>query len=208
MLNSINTELLEAGIDEAGRGCLLGPVHTAAVILPKEFDTDEYLNIRDSKKLTPARRNKLRKYIESVAIAWAVDEGPREEIDKYNILQATLISMHRAVEKLSTTPEHLAVDGNHFISSHSFLPTNNDDEIIPYTLVTGGDDKYRNIAAASILAKTHHDEFIEKLLIKNPDLNKYGLSTNKGYGTRIHMDGIRKYGISEFHRLSFKPCQL
>tara|TARA_B110000211_G_C14066703_1_gene547995 strand:- start:581 stop:1207 length:627 start_codon:yes stop_codon:yes gene_type:complete len=208
MLNSINTELLEAGIDEAGRGCLMGPVYTAAVILPKEFPTNEYLGIIDSKKLTPAKRDKMRKYIEQHAVAWSVDAGSHAEVDKYNILQATLMSMHRAVEKLSITPEHLAVDGNHFVSKHSFLPTNSDDEIIPHTLMTGGDDKYRNIAAASILAKTHHDEFITNLLIKQPELKRYGLSTNKGYGTKTHMEAIRKYGITEFHRRSFKPCQL
>jgi len=198
----------EAGIDEAGRGCLMGPVSTAAVILPYEFITDEYLEIKDSKKLSKKKRDKLRKYIEETAVSWSVDFAYPEEIDKYNILNATLRSMHRAVDKLNVSPEHLAVDGNRFLTRHSFPPVNNDDETIEYTLVKGGDDKYRNIAAASILAKTHRDEYIHKLIEETPDFKKYGWDTNMGYGTKKHMQGILKYGITQFHRKSFKPCNI
>ena len=202
MLNSIKTDLIEAGIDEAGRGCLMGPVYSAAVILPKEFSTDEYLEIKDSKKLSKKKRDKLRKYIEEIAISWAVDAAPPEEIDKYNILHATLRSMHRAIDKLSVVPEHLAVDGNRFM-----MYTDSEDDIISHTLVTSGDNKFRNIAAASILAKTHRDEYVLGLVENDSDLKKYGWETNKGYGTKKHMEGIRKYGITKYHRKSFKPCR-
>ena len=124
-------------------------------------------------------------------------------MDKYNILRATLMSMHRAVDKLKIKPEHLAVDGNRFI-----IYTDIDDEVISHTLVKSGDNKYRNIAAASILAKTHRDEYVEKIIENNPDLKKYGWQTNMGYGTKEHMTAINKYGITKYHRKSFKPCQI
>ena len=130
MLNSIKSNVNEAGIDEAGRGCLMGPVCTAAVILPDNFSTELYLEIRDSKKLSRKKRETLRKYIEDVAISWAVDFAYPSEIDKYNILNATLRSMHRVVEKLHVMPQHLAVDGNRFLTAHSFPPTDNEDEAI------------------------------------------------------------------------------
>tara|TARA_B110000208_G_scaffold189313_1_gene250616 strand:- start:739 stop:1350 length:612 start_codon:yes stop_codon:yes gene_type:complete len=203
MKNCIYPDQIEVGIDEAGRGCLMGRVYTGAVILPKDFLTDEYLDIRDSKKLSIKNRERLRNYIETHSLSWAVDYADVEEIDKYNILNATLRSMHRAIDKLKVTPEHIAVDGNRFI-----LYTDSEDDIIPHTLVKGGDNKYRNIAAASILAKTHHDEWIKSIIKEDPQLDKYGWSTNMGYGTKKHMNGIKKYGITKFHRLSFKPCQI
>lgn len=203
MKNCIYSDQIEVGIDEAGRGCLMGRVYTGAVILPNDFSTDEYLDIKDSKKLSIKNRERLRNYIESHSLSWAVDYADVEEIDKYNILNATLRSMHRAIDKLKIKPEHIAVDGNRFI-----LYTDSEDDIIPYTLVKGGDNKYRNIAAASILAKTHHDEWIKSIIKEDPQLDKYGWSTNMGYGTKKHMDGIKKYGITKFHRTSFKPCQI
>ena len=203
MQNSIKPELKEAGIDEAGRGCLMGRVYTGAVILPKDFPDELYLEIKDSKKLSKKNRDKMRRYIETHAIAWAVDYATVEEVDKFNILKATLMSMHRAVAKLSVTPEHLAVDGNRFM-----VYMDDDDEIIPHTLVTSGDNKYRNIAAASILAKTHRDEYVTRIIEETPDFKKYGWETNMGYGTKKHMEGINKYGITEYHRKSFKPCQI
>ena len=150
----------------------------------------------------------MRKYIEDVAISWSVDFAYPDEVDKYNILNATLRSMHRTVDKLSVNPEHLAVDGNRFLTSHSFPPTDDEDEPIPFTLVKGGDDKYRNIAAASILAKTNRDEYINKLVTETPELKKYGWDTNMGYGTKKHIEGIQKYGITQYHRKSFKPCNI
>tara|TARA_B110000211_G_scaffold78923_1_gene92561 strand:+ start:11848 stop:12462 length:615 start_codon:yes stop_codon:yes gene_type:complete len=204
MLNSYKEECVECGIDEAGRGCLSGRVYTAAVILPTNYevgDTD-FMNIKDSKKLSKKKREELRIYIERVAISYAVDYGTVEEIDKYNILHTTLRSMHRAVDKLTVKPEHIAVDGNRFIM---YMDSN--DDIIEHTLITAGDNKYRNIAAASILAKTHHDEYVRTLLEEDPELQKYGWATNMCYGTKIHMEAIRKYGITKHHRRSFRPCR-
>ena len=198
----IHPNLLEAGIDEAGRGCLSGRVYSAAVILPNEFPDEDYMKIRDSKKLSKKMRNQMRLYIEKHAIGYAVTYADVEEIDKYNILRATLHSMTRAVDNLSPKPQHIAVDGNRFD-----IYMDDDDEIIAHTLVTGGDDKYRNIAAASILAKTYHDEYVQNLIKDNPDLLKYGWDTNMCYGTKKHMEAIKKYGITKYHRKSFKPCQ-
>tara|TARA_B110000208_G_scaffold25086_1_gene32274 strand:+ start:5712 stop:6323 length:612 start_codon:yes stop_codon:yes gene_type:complete len=199
---SKNSELLEAGIDEAGRGCLCGRVYTGCVILPNTFPDDTYLMIKDSKKLSRKNRDIMRKYIEKHAIAYAVDYAEAEEVDKYNILKATLVSMHRAVDKLKIKPEFILVDGNRFN-----IYMDREDNIIPHELVTGGDNKFRNIAAASILAKTNHDEYIDGLLAADPDLEKYGWRTNMGYGTKVHMAAIKKYGITKYHRKSFAPCR-
>ena len=200
---SKNKELLEAGIDEAGRGCLCGRVYTGCVILPNTFPDEIYLNIKDSKKLSRKKRDIMRKYIEKHAISYSVDYAEPKEVDKINILRATLLSMHRAVDKLDKKPEFILVDGNRFN-----IYMDNEDNIIPHELVTGGDNKFRNIAAASILAKTHHDEYIDNLLEEDPDLEKYGWRTNMGYGTKKHMEAIRKYGITKYHRKSFAPCRM
>lgn len=202
MKNCIHPNLIEAGIDEAGRGCLSGRVYTAAVILPNEFPDNTYLKIKDSKKLSKKLRNEMRKYIEKNALCYSVTYADVDEIDKYNILRATLHSMTRAVDNLKLKPQHIAVDGNRFN-----IYMDDDDQIIQHTLVTGGDNKYRNIAAASILAKTYHDEYVCDLLIKEPELSKYGWETNMCYGTKKHMEAIKKYGITKYHRRSFKPCQ-
>ena len=202
MKNCIHPNLLEAGIDEAGRGCLSGRVYAAAVILPNEFPDEYYMKIRDSKKLSKKMRNKMRLYIERHAIGYSVSYADVEEIDKYNILRATLHTMTRTIDTITPKPQHIAVDGNRFD-----IYMDDDDEIIQHTLVTGGDDKYRNIAAASILAKTYHDEYVQNLIIDDPDLIKYGWDTNMCYGTKKHMEAIKKYGITKYHRKSFKPCQ-
>jgi len=202
MKNCIHPNLLEAGIDEAGRGCLSGRVYAAAVILPNEFPDEYYMKIRDSKKLSKKMRNKMRLYIEKHAIGYSVSYADVEEIDKYNILRATLHTMTRTIDTITPKPQHIAVDGNRFD-----IYMDDDDEIIQHTLVTGGDDKYRNIAAASILAKTYHDEYVQNLIIDDPDLIKYGWDTNMCYGTKKHMEAIKKYGITKYHRKSFKPCQ-
>ena len=203
MKNCLETNKNEVGIDEAGRGCLMGRVYTGAVILPNSFSSDEYLEIKDSKKLSKIKREKMRAYIEKNALAWAVDYAEAEEIDKYNILNATLRSMHRAIDKLNIKPEHILVDGNKFI-----IYTDTNDDIIPHTLVKGGDNKYRNIAAASILAKTHRDEWVRNIIKDNPGIDQYSWITNMGYGTKKHMEGIYKHGITKYHRNSFKPCQI
>jgi ribonuclease HII len=196
--------LLEAGIDEAGRGCLAGRVYVGCVILPDEekFPDDKYKLIRDSKTLSIKQRNEMREYIETYALAYSVAYAEVAEIDSINILKATINTMHRAIDGLSIEPEYLAVDGDRF----KLYYTDNG-RLIPHVLIKGGDNKYRNIAAASILAKTYHDEYVKGLLEKDPDLKKYGWETNMCYGTASHLKAIREYGISEYHRKTFGICK-
>ena len=179
--------LIEAGCDEAGRGCLAGSVYAAAVILPQNY-SHPYLN--DSKQLTEKRRMILRKDIEKDAIAWAVGVVSPEEIDEINILKASFLAMHRAIDQLKVRPEALIIDGNRF------TPYQN----LPYTPIVKGDSKYLSIAAASILAKTYRDEYMEELHSQYP---QYEWSKNKGYPTVAHREAIKKYGATPFHRMSF-----
>ncbi len=185
---------IEAGCDEAGRGCLAGPVCAAAVILPDGFTNAD---INDSKQLSPQKRQQLRLLIEQTALAWAVVMIPPQTIDKINILQASVLGMNQAVEQLNIKPEHLLIDGNKF-NSHQH---------IPYTCVIKGDATYLSIAAASILAKTHRDEYMENLATEFP---QYGWDGNKGYPTAMHRKAIQEYGITIHHRKSFTliPQQL
>ena len=178
---------IEAGCDEAGRGCLAGAVYAAAVVLPPDFH-NEILN--DSKQLTEKQREALRPVIESEAIAWAVGIVTPEEIDRINILKASFLAMHRAIEQLKIVPEHLLIDGNRF------TPYPN----IRHTTIIKGDGKYLSIAAASILAKTHRDEYMSKLDSEYP---KYRWKKNKGYPTEAHRNAIRQYGATCYHRKSF-----
>nr|WP_294872141.1 ribonuclease HII [uncultured Pedobacter sp.] len=187
LLNCYQNELLEAGCDEAGRGCLAGPVFAAAVILPPDFIAGE---LTDSKKLTHKQRCNLRVIIEREAIAWAVAEVDHLEIDKINILNASFLAMHRAVEKLAVRPEYLSIDGNRFKAYPN----------IPHTCIVKGDGKYLNIAAASILAKTHRDEFMENISIQYPH---YQWHQNKGYPTIVHRMAALEHGLSPFHRKTF-----
>lgn len=180
---------LEAGIDEAGRGCLAGPVVAAAVILPPDFDIN---GLNDSKKLTPRRRSELRQRIEQYAI-WSVASASAQEIDSINILQASLLAMRRAIEGLSTAPEFLCIDGNRW-----------NDCGIPYATIVGGDARYAHIAAASILAKTHRDQLMESLAIEYP---AYQWEVNKGYPTPRHRQAILEAGPSPLHRLSFRGAK-
>ena len=205
MLLRINGDItLEAGVDEAGRGCLAGRVYVGCVILPdeKNFPDDKYKLIRDSKTLTAKQRDEMRKYIETYAISYNVSYAEVDEIDSINILKATMNTMHRAIGGLSIKPEYIAVDGDRFR-----MYKNENGEVIPHTLVTGGDNKYRNIAAASILAKTYHDEYVKRLLELEPDLKKYGWEKNMCYGTAVHINAIKKYGISSHHRKTFGICK-
>jgi len=192
--NFWNKGVLEAGCDEAGRGCLAGPVFAAAVILPLTF---KHPLLNDSKQLTDKQRKLLRPIIESEAIAWSVAEVSVEEIDTINILQAALEAMHRAVHQLSTTPEHLLIDGNKFRP----FPE------IAHTCIVGGDAKMKNIAAASILAKTYRDDRMDEL---HQDFPQYEWIRNKGYGTADHRAAIQQHGITIHHRKSFRllPDQL
>lgn len=187
-------ELIEAGCDEAGRGCLAGSVFAAAVILPHDF---HHPLLNDSKQMTERRRNELRHIIEREAIAWRVEEVTAERIDRINILNASIEGMNLAIKGLTTTPELIVVDGNRF---HTDLD-------IPWRTIIKGDGKYANIAAASVLAKTYRDEYMLRLAEEYP---AYGWAKNKGYPTREHRLAIREHGLTPYHRLSFNtsPEQL
>lgn len=180
--------IIEAGCDEAGRGCLAGPVFAAAVILPEDFEC-ELLN--DSKKLTEKQRYELRSIIEQNAICWAVGIVTEKEIDKINILQSSFLAMHRAVEQLNVRPQHLLIDGNRFKPF----------EDIPYTTIVKGDGKMLSIAAASILAKTYRDDFMLEIHQKYP---VYAWDKNKGYPSVAHRKAIEEFGPCEYHRMSFR----
>lgn len=183
----LNTNIIEAGCDEAGRGCLAGAVFAAAVILPESFKNDK---LDDSKKVSERTRYELRSIIEEQAIAFAVGTASTKEIDQINILKASFLAMHRAIEKLSIVPEHLLIDGNRF------TPYSN----ISHTCIIKGDAKFLPIAAASILAKTYRDDYMKKIDEEYPF---YNWKKNKGYPTVAHRRAIEKYGASPYHRLSF-----
>ena len=195
MLKRFQTEgVIEAGCDEAGRGCLAGDVYAAAVILPPDFENDL---LNDSKQLTEAQRYRLRNIIEKEAVAWAVGIVTAAEIDKINILRASILAMHRAVDKLKVRPEHLLIDGNKF----SPYPG------ITHNTVVKGDATYMSIAAASILAKTYRDDYMLALAQEYP---QYDWQSNKGYPTKKHRLAVREYGLSPYHRKTFNcdPAQL
>ena len=183
--------VIEVGCDEAGRGCLSGPVFAAAVILPANFKCEA---LNDSKQLSEKTRNELRIIIEREAISYTVAQCTPQEIDEINILWASVEAMHRAIAKLKTTPQHILVDGNRFKPYKK----------IPHTCVVKGDSKFMSIAAASILAKTYRDEYMKNLHHEFPD---YGWDKNKGYPTRVHREGITKCGITPHHRKSFNLTQ-
>jgi ribonuclease HII len=195
-----NEDCLEVGIDEAGRGPLFGRVYVGAAILPPDESYNHSL-MRDSKKLSPRKRLIAFDYIKEHAIDWATYYHEPVVIDEKNIFHATYDAMHKCLDKLKVIPEHILVDGNHF-------PIYYRHDYIPFTCVIKGDNLYTSIAAASILAKVAHDKYIEKLCDENDDLdNFYGLRSNKGYGTKQHMDGIEIHGITQWHRKSFAPCR-
>lgn len=178
---------VEAGCDEAGRGCLAGSVYAAAVILPEDYQ-NELLN--DSKQLTEKKRYQLREIIERDAVAWAVGVVTPEEIDKMNILNASILAMHRALDQLKVRPEAVIVDGNRFKKYKD----------LPHTTIVKGDGKYLSIAAASILAKTYRDDYMNRLAEEYP---QYDWLSNKGYPTKKHREAIRQYGITPYHRKTF-----
>ena len=190
LLNYLEAGRIEAGCDEAGRGCLAGPVAAAAVILPPDFKNDL---LNDSKKLTERQRNLLRPIIEQEALAWCVVMVSPQEIDRINILNASIIGMHRAIDGLSMKPEHLLIDGNKFRPYPG----------IPHTTIVKGDGKYMAIAAASVLAKTHRDELMLQLAEQYPD---YNWKNNKGYPTKDHREALLRVGISPHHRRTYGPC--
>ena len=188
---------VEAGCDEAGRGCLAGSVYAAAVILPEDYQ-NELLN--DSKQLTEKKRYQLREIIECDAVAWAVGIVTPEEIDKINILNASILAMHRALDQLKVRPEAIIVDGNRFKPYRQPIANSQKSIVIPHTTIVKGDGKYLSIAAASILAKTYRDDYMNRLAEEYP---QYDWLSNKGYPTKKHRDAIRQYGITPYHRKTF-----
>ena len=183
-----NAAAIEAGLDEVGRGCLAGPVVAAAVILPNDY---AHPILNDSKQLTRSQRETLRIDIERDAIAWAIAEVSHEDIDRINILKASFLAMHRAVDALTLKPEHLLVDGNRFVPY----------PMIPHTCIVKGDAHFLSIAAASILAKTYRDDLMEQLGREFP---AYGWAQNVGYPTPMHRAAIRQFGPTKYHRISFR----
>ena len=197
---------IEIGIDEAGRGCLFGEVFVAGVILPKNIKEliekeEEKIIIKDSKKLSKKRRIKAKEFIERVAIDYCVVSKDNKIIDQKNILNATIEGMHQVLDQIQTRPNKILVDGNRF----KFYRDQNG-ELIEHKCITGGDNKYLSIASASILAKTNKDLYIENIVNNNPELEKYDLVNNSGYGTKKHIEAIKKYGTTKFHRKSFGLC--
>lgn len=196
LLQRMIAGLVEAGCDEAGRGCLCGPVACAAVIFPEGFQSED---INDSKQLSAAKRETLAQLIKDNALAWAVELVSASEIDRLNILNASIIGMHRAVAALKIRPDHLIIDGNRF------KPYVDDEfRVIPHHTVVKGDGKYLSIAAASILAKTARDSHMQKLAEEFPG---YGWERNMGYPTAEHLEALRKFGPTPHHRRSYRPVK-
>ena len=183
-----NKNLIEVGCDEAGRGCLAGPVFAAAVILPRDF---YHPLLNDSKKLTDKQRDILRPIIEENAIAWSVQSISPKEIDTINILNASILAMHNSIDGLKIKPEYILVDGNRFKKYKD----------IPHSCIVKGDSKFASIAAASILAKTHRDEYMKKLSLDYP---QYGWDKNMAYPTKVHRKAIEQFGVTPHHRMSYK----
>lgn len=217
-------KVFEIGVDEAGRGPLFGRVYTAAVILPKD-DTFDFSKVKDSKKFHSKKKiDEAADYVKDNALAWCVTYEDERKIDEINILQATQLSMHNSIngvrkihnskmgkydkkEKLDYAYS-LLIDGNYFNPITTFNKETNKIETLPYITVEGGDNKFASIAAASILAKVERDKYIEELCEQNPELSQhYGIDTNKGYGAKKHLDGIKEHGITIWHRRSFAPCK-
>ncbi|KOY85321.1 ribonuclease HII [bacterium 336/3] len=194
MLSSFSGKYIEVGVDEVGRGCLAGTVVASAVILPLDFS---HTTLTDSKQLTFTQRESIEEDIKKEAIAWAIGEASIEEIDKINILQASILAMHRALDKIfeesNITPEMILVDGN------KFKPYN----FIPYQCIVKGDSKYFSIAAASVLAKNYRDK---KMIELSKNYPEYAWDSNMGYPTPAHKKAIQKYGLTPYHRMTFKPC--
>ncbi len=187
LLSCLHSGVVEAGCDEAGRGCLAGSVYAAAVIFPSDYSNEE---ITDSKKLTARQRYALRSIIERDALAWSVGVATAQEIDEINILRASILAMHRALDGLEVRPQAIIVDGNRFAPYQG----------LPFKTIVKGDGKYLSIAAASILAKTYRDDYMERLHAEFPC---YSWDKNKGYPTKAHREAVRSYGTSPYHRLSF-----
>jgi ribonuclease HII len=212
-----DTNIIEIGSDEAGRGPMFGRVYSGAVVLPKDDSFDHY-KMKDSKKFTSKNSKKIQEvadYIKANAIAWAVEYEDERVIDDINILQATQSAMHKAIRNvmkqikdLDTNNLFLLIDGNYFKPLTIVNKQTNRIENAKFETIEGGDNKFTSIAAASILAKVERDKYIEELCVQNPELiERYGIDSNKGYGSKRHMDGIREYGITKWHRRTFGLCK-
>lgn len=200
LLSFKKENVIEVGVDEAGRGPIFGRVYAGAVIWPQGLEAP---NIKDSKKYKNAEeREKAYEFVIENAISYGISYVDADEIDRINIYQASMSAMHQAIRNTYINPEHILADGNKFIP---FTDQNN--QIVPYTTVIGGDNKYYSIAAASVLAKVEHDRYIKDMCNRYPILDRYGLSHNMGYGTSDHMEAIKTYGITQHHRQSFKCCK-
>lgn len=197
-----DSDQLEGGVDEAGRGCLMGRVYAAAVVLPQEFPDEYYLQIKDSKKLSAKKRYQLQEYIQAVAISYGVGFASPAEIDQHNIFNANQMAMHRAIDNLSVIVDSLLVDGNHFKPYFD-----KEGNFTSYQCVVKGDNTYMSIAAAGILAKCAHDTYIKELLVAHPEWEMYGWESNMGYGTADHLHAIRCYGTTSEHRKTFGICK-
>ena len=210
-----DVNIIECGIDEAGRGPMFGRVYAGLVVLPKD-DSFDHSQMKDSKKFHSKKKiEQVAEYIKANAIAWAVEYETEQTIDNINILQATQSAMHKCIKRVlnelkieDTSNMLLLVDGNYF-KPYSLLNTSKTKlEYIKYQMIEGGDNKYTSIAAASILAKVERDKYIEELCLQNPELvERYGIDSNKGYGSKKHMDGIKQYGITKWHRKTFGICK-
>ena len=195
-----------AGVDEVARGTFIGPVVAACVVLPKSFPDETYKQIKDSKKLSEKKREFLASYIKDTCITYGVGEVSNEEIDKINILNATMKAMNRAINEAykKHSFDYLLIDGPNF---KGYVPPGEDEDMIEYECVLQGDSKYLSIAAASIIAKDYHTKLINKLVEDNPKLMLYDIKKNKGYGTKNHLNALKIHGLSEFHRKTFGICK-
>ena len=204
---SNDANMLIAGVDESNRGGLIYDVVAACVVFPDTFEDEKYKEIKDSKKLSAKKRRELAEYIKKTAITYGIGTASNEEIDNSNILKATMKAMNRAINEAYKKHafQKILIDGTNFIG---YIPPGIDQDILPHECIIKGDTKYLNIAAASILAKDYHDTSFIELIDKNPELEKYDLRNNQGYGTPKHLAAIKKYGITQFHRKTFSPCNL
>jgi ribonuclease HII len=197
----LNKNEVEVGIDEVGRGCLMGRVYAAAVILPQEFPDDYYKNIKDSKRLSQKKRDILNDYIKENAISYGIGYATVQEIDKLNIYHATILAMHRALDNLDISVDRILVDGDRFKAYYD-----KDGNFPSYTCITKGDSSMMSIAAASILAKCARDNYVKDIVVNENSYKVYGWLSNKGYGTKQHMNALETYGVTIYHRLTFNPC--
>jgi ribonuclease HII len=196
-------DIIEVGVDEVGRGCIFGPVTSGAVIWPPDLDNETTRRlIKDSKELTEPQREEAYAYILENAVSWGIASLDNHEIDNTNISRAAIKTMHMAIDQTFINPQHIIADGNNF-----YIYTDQKGEPVNHTTVIKGDNKYYSIAAASIIAKVTRDREMIKLEQDHPELIKYGIASNKGYGAAVHTDAIKKYGLTDWHRRSFGPCK-